>query len=103
MAPAATLIPVRVLNQSGGGWTAPIAHTIVYIADLFNPGGGELGSRGPLGDKRVVINMSFGSSQLDVLEQESINYAIARNVVIVAAAGNGGPDGAMIYPARTPR
>jgi subtilisin family serine protease len=98
VAPAATLIPVKVLNQSGGGWTAPIAHAIVYIADLFNPGGGELGSRGPLGDKRVVINMSLGGSQLDVLEQESIDYAIARNVVVVAAGGNGGPDGAMIYP-----
>ena len=98
VAPAATLIPVKVLNQSGSGWTAPIAHAIVYIADLFNPGGGDLGTRGPLGDKRVVINMSLGGSQLDVLEQEAIDYAIARNVVIVASAGNGGPDGPMGYP-----
>lgn len=91
VAPGATVIPVKVLGQNGSGWSSRIAQGITYIADLVD-------ADGLLDGKRVVINMSLGGSNLDPLEQKAIDYAISRNVVIVASAGNNGPDGSMGYP-----
>ena len=34
VAPMATVIPVKVLNQNGSGWSSVIARGIVYVADL---------------------------------------------------------------------
>jgi subtilisin family serine protease len=88
VAPKATVIPVKVLNNNGSGWSSTIAQGIVYIADL---------KTGPLAGSPVVINMSLGGSVLDVVEQAAIDYAVARGVIIVASAGNGGTAG-MGYP-----
>ncbi|RPE75862.1 S8 family peptidase [Vulcaniibacterium tengchongense] len=88
-APLATVIPVKVLNQNGSGWSSVIAAGIVYVADLK--------ARGALGDAPVVINMSLGGSQLDAVEKAAIDYAIGQGVVIVASAGNEGEAG-MGYP-----
>jgi hypothetical protein len=60
VAPLATVIPVKVLNNNGGGWSSTIAHGIVYVADL---------KAGPLSGSPVVINMSLGGSQLDAVER----------------------------------
>jgi hypothetical protein len=49
VAPKATIIPVKVLNQNGRGWSSVIAHGIVYIADL------KTTLNAP-----VVINLSLG-------------------------------------------
>jgi subtilisin family serine protease len=88
VAPLATIIPVKVLNQSGGGWSSVIAHGITYVADL---------KAGPLADSPVVINMSLGGSMLDAVEKEAIDYAVSQGVIIVASAGNEGTAG-MGYP-----
>jgi len=88
VAPLATVIPVKVLNQNGSGWSSTVARGIVYIADL---------KAGPLAGHPVVINMSLGGSALDAVEQAAIDYAIARGVIIVASAGNSGTAG-MGYP-----
>ncbi|HEY1140288.1 MAG TPA: S8 family serine peptidase [Lysobacter sp.] len=88
-APRATVIPVKVLNQNGSGWSSVVAAGIVYVADLK--------ASGALGDAPVVINMSLGGSQLDAMEKAAIDYAISEGVVIVASAGNEGEDG-MGYP-----
>lgn len=88
VAPKATVIPVKVLNQSGSGWSSVIAQGILYVAHL---------KEGPLHDYPVVINMSLGGPSLDVIEQEAIDYAIAKGVIIVASAGNEGTVG-MGYP-----
>jgi subtilisin family serine protease len=88
VAPRATVIPVKVLNQNGSGWSSAIARGIVYIADL---------KAGPLAGHPVVINMSLGGGRLDAVEQAAIDYAIAQGVIVVAAAGNGGNAG-MSYP-----
>jgi subtilisin len=88
VAPKATIIPVKVLNQNGSGWSSVIAHGIVYIADLKS---------GVLQNSPVVINMSLGGPQLDALEAAAINYAVSKGVIIVASAGNGGEQG-MDYP-----
>ena len=88
VAPMATVIPVKVLNQNGSGWSSTIAHGIVYIANL---------KAGPLSGSPVVINMSLGGSRLDAVEKAAIDYAIAQGVIIVASAGNRGEAG-MGYP-----
>ncbi|HEX2451108.1 MAG TPA: S8 family serine peptidase [Gemmatimonadales bacterium] len=96
VAPAATLIPVKVLHQTGSGTSFTVAKGITYVADLFNPDGGELAG------KRVVVNMSLGGAALDPVEKEAFDLAISRNVVLVAAASNEGPDGPMAYPGGYP-
>lgn len=88
VAPMATVIPVKVLNKSGWGWSSIIARGIVYIANL---------KAGPLNDYPVVINMSLGGPLLDAVEEAAVDYAISEGVIIVAAAGNGGSSG-MSYP-----
>lgn len=88
-APLATIIPVKVLGQSGSGWSSAIARGIVYVT--------ELKKQGKLGPKNVVINMSLGGSVLDAFEAEAIDKAIQAGVIIVASAGNRGNNG-MGYP-----
>lgn len=88
VAPMATVIPVKVLHNSGFGWSSMVARGIVYVADLKN---------GPLAGYPVVINMSLGGPVLDAAEQAAIDYAIASGVIVVAAAGNEGNEG-MGYP-----
>ena len=89
VAPQATVIPVKVLNQNGSGWSSVIARGITYVADLK--------SSGALGSSPVVINMSLGGPVLDAVEQAAIDYAISEGVIIVASAGNRGEAG-MGYP-----
>ena len=88
VAPKATVIPVKVLNQNGSGWSSTIARGIVYMADL---------KAGPLSGSPVVVNMSLGGTVLDAVEKAAIDYAVAKGVIIVASAGNRG-DGGMSYP-----
>jgi len=88
VAPMATVIPVKVLNQNGSGWSSVVAAGITYVGDL---------KAGPLANYPVVINMSLGGPSLDAMEQAAIDYAIAQGVIIVASAGNSGTRG-MGYP-----
>jgi subtilisin family serine protease len=88
VAPLATVIPVKVLNQGGWGWSSVIARGILYVAGL---------KEGPLADSPVVINMSLGGPVLDAMEKAAIDYAIDKGVIIVASAGNEGMAG-MGYP-----
>lgn len=88
-APRATVIPVKVLNQNGSGWSSVVAAGIVYVADLK--------ASGALGASPVVINMSLGGPSLDASEKAAVDYAISKGVIIVAAAGNEGAAG-MGYP-----
>lgn len=88
VAPKATIIPVKVLNQNGSGWSSVVARGITYIGDL---------KAGPLAGHPVVINMSLGGPVLDAVEQAAIDYAISKGVIICASAGNGGAAG-MGYP-----
>lgn len=92
VAPKVTIIPVKVLNQSGFGWSSVVAKGITYVADL---------KAGPLAGHPVVINMSLGGPELDVVEKAAIDYAISKGVIIVASAGNDGEAG-MGYPGAYP-
>lgn len=88
VAPLATVIPVKVLNQNGSGWSSVVARGIVYVADL---------KKNELAGYPVVINMSLGGPALDAMEKAAIDYAIEAGVIIVASAGNEGTAG-MGYP-----
>lgn len=84
VAPMVKIIPVKVLNQNGSGWSSVIARGITYVADL---------KAGPLAAYPVVINMSLGGSVMDAVEKAAIDYALEKGVIIVASAGNSGTRG----------
>ena len=89
VAPMVKIIPVKVLNQNGSGWSSVVARGVTYITDLKKDG--------LLGTSPVIINMSLGGDELDAMEKAAIDYAIAEGVIIVASAGNEGEAG-MGYP-----
>ena len=89
MAPSAKILPVRVLDRNGSGTSANVAKGILYAA-----------SHGA-----KVINMSFGSTQQSTAMKTAVAEAIKKNVLVVAAAGNGGCGllgAATEYPAAYP-
>lgn len=88
VAPMATVIPVKVLHNSGFGWSSMVAAGIMHVSEL---------KAGPLAAYPVVINMSLGGPVLDAMEQAAIDYAIVQGVIVVASAGNEGEAG-MGYP-----
>ena len=96
IAPRAKILPVKVLSSDGRGDLATIAAGILYAVD----------------NGADVINLSLGGSvgQEITAEVQSIiniaNQANSKNILLVAAAGNGGADGigdcndnSPIYPA----
>nr|ADL09141.1 thermitase precursor [Laceyella sacchari] len=81
-APKASILAVRVLNNSGSGtWTA-VANGITYAADQ--------------GAK--VISLSLGGTVGNSGLQQAVDYAWSKGSVVVAAAGNAG-NTAPNYPA----
>jgi subtilisin family serine protease len=92
VAPMATIIPVKVLNQNGRGWSSVVARGIVYVADL---------KAGPLANSPVVINMSLGGAG-SAIEKAAVDYAISKGVIVVAAAGNEGDAGMSFTGAYAP-
>ncbi len=88
VAPLATVIPVKVLNQNGSGWSSAIAHGLIYVTNL---------RLNQLGGAPLVVNMSLGGSVLDPIEKAAIDYAVNHGVIVVASAGNSGNQG-MGYP-----
>lgn len=81
----ATLMPLKVLSAGGSGTISDIAEAIKFAAD----------------NNADVINMSLGGGGESQLMQEAINYAHAKGVVTIAAAGNSAQNSAS-YPARYP-
>ena len=80
----ASIMSVRVLDETGSGNTADIIAGTEFAAD----------------NGAAVINMSFGAEQPldppsppDPLFSGAITYAQDRDAVVVVAAGNGGLDG----------
>lgn len=72
IAPAATLLDIRVTDETGRTNTGLVAEAILQAAD-----------------RRVdVINISLGSFGNSPVLQSAVDYALERNIVVVAAAGN---------------
>ncbi|MBI3073283.1 MAG: peptidase S8 [Deltaproteobacteria bacterium] len=83
IAPKVKIMPLKVLDRFGMGTSANVVAAIRYAADH--------GAR--------VINMSLGSHFKSDQERRAIAYAYKKGVVVVAAAGNDGEEGAN-WPAR---
>jgi serine protease len=84
LAYCATLMPVKVLNKQGFGTSAGVAEGIRFAAD----------------NGAQVINMSLGGPVKSRIIEDAVNHALAKGVVVVAAAGNSGRS--VGYPAAYP-
>jgi type VII secretion-associated serine protease mycosin len=83
VAPHAKILPIRVLNQAGEGTTGPVASGVRFAAD----------------NGAKVINLSLGGISESSVLTEAIQYATEKGALVVAAAGNGGPNDAPKWPA----
>jgi len=94
VAPGAKLIPIKVLNDSGSGSYQWIANGIKYAADLEIPG-----------IDHVIISMSLGGSVGSTTLHAAVEYAHAKGVDIIAAAGNSYRSGqdTVGYPGKYPQ
>ncbi|MEB3236925.1 MAG: S8 family peptidase [Candidatus Sericytochromatia bacterium] len=72
VAPGVTLVPVRVMDAQGEGTVARVCEGIIKAADL----GAD------------VINLSIGSREGALAKQASVDHALAKGSVVVAAMGN---------------
>ncbi len=78
----AKIIPVKVLNKQGSGYTSDIINGVIWATD----------------NGADVLSMSLGGGSYQQSFQDAINYAWNKNKIIVAAAGNSSTS-AYSYPA----
>jgi thermitase len=83
--PECKLMPVKVLNQRNGGTWGTVSKGILFAVD----------------NGADVINLSLGASITSTTLISSVQYALDKGVVIVAAAGNMASNGPF-YPAAVP-
>jgi subtilisin family serine protease len=83
IAPDAKILPIRILDSRGDGSESDLAQAIRYAVDQ--------GVR--------VINLSLGGATQTGGLQLALEYAAQNDVLVVAAAGNGGPTAGTTYPA----
>jgi subtilisin family serine protease len=76
------ILPVKVMSDTGSGYSSSVASGIVWAAD----------------HGAAVINMSLGAPVADDVVPAAIAYARSKGVTIVAAAGND-DSSAPFYPA----
>jgi thermitase len=81
----ASLMNVKVLADSGAGSCATTAEGLVWAVD----------------HRADVANLSLGGATSCSAQEAAIGYAVARGVLVTAAAGNGGGD-APLFPAAHP-
>ena len=84
MAPAADLFSYKVCGNDGSCWADDIAVAMKLAAD----------------NGANLVNISLGADNDNALIRNAIDYAVSKDVLVVAAAGNDGPYPASIdYPA----
>jgi hypothetical protein len=86
VAPSASLLSIRVTDQTGVGDTFTLSQAIVAAVDA--------GAR--------ILNVSLGSYQSHPTLARALDYAFAQGAVIVASAGND-QAGSLTWPAADPR
>lgn len=88
IAPDSDLWAYKVLGDNGSGFSDDIAAAIRHAADQATATG-----------TKTVINMSLGSAANNSLISSAVTYAYSKGVLVVAAAGNTGPNqGSIGYP-----
>ncbi len=84
VAPEAGLFSYKVCGNDGSCWADDIAIAIKTAAN----------------NNANIINLSLGANSDNSLIRNAIDYAVPKDVLVVAAGGNDGPDPASIdYPA----
>ena len=86
VAPFTRLMPLKVLDANGEGTVADVAEAVIFAADS--------GTR--------VINLALGTYVDSGVLRAAVEYAAARQVLVIAAAGNNGAD-EPAYPAAYPQ
>lgn len=87
-APAADILPVKVLDAAGSGSSSNVAKGILWSVDT---GGAD------------VINLSLGGPNASNAMHQAIRHAVFdRGVPVIAAAGNSGKCGQPSYPSAFP-
>jgi predicted CXXCH cytochrome family protein len=74
IAPNARLMPIKAIDSTGTGSYSQVAEGIVYATDM--------GAR--------IINLGFSGTVDSELVQRAVEYAVAHDVLVVAASGNNG-------------
>ncbi len=83
MAPEANLFVYKVCFNNGTCWADDVAVALRTAAD----------------EGANIVNMSLGSDNPSQLITDATNYAVSKNILVVAAAGNDGPYvGSIDYP-----
>jgi thermitase len=98
IAPGASLVPLRVGLGVVHFSTRRLRKALAYAAALPAPRGGGPAPGGPL----PVVSLSLGAPFPSRSLERSVAEAVARGLVLVAAAGNAVPFGAVVWPARLP-
>ena len=95
------IVPMKVLYNSGGGATGNVSDVIKALNVVY-----ALNSDSDPANDISVVNMSIGTDGKNTDFQTAINKIVAQGTVVVAAAGNGWPNGAsnpnyttILYPA----
>ena len=83
VAPQARILPIRTLEPNGEGTARDVSKAVRFAVDA--------------GAK--VINLSLGRNSEYTPLTSAIQYAVDRNVLVVAAAGNYGADSGPVWPA----
>lgn len=82
IAPNARILPVKVLDAGGQSDHIKVARGIIYATDM--------GAR--------IINLGLGGDGTSALLNNAVDYALAHNVIVIAAGGNTS-DASVQYPA----
>jgi hypothetical protein len=78
------ILPVKVLDEEGSGFDVWVADGIRWAADN--------GAR--------IINLSLGNDKESPIILDAVRYAVSKNILVVAAAGNSADQGNPVeYPA----
>jgi len=77
------IMPIRAINEDGKGYDSDIAQGIRFAVD----------------NGADIINLSFGGEEFSPHLADAIDYALSKNIPIVAASGNDGADTKNFYPA----
>ncbi len=85
IAPNVQIMPLRVLDNVGLGSYSNIANAIIYAVD----------------NGADIINLSLAGSTSSAILEAAVAYAVDSGVVVIAAAGNSGREGAF-FPAAYP-
>lgn len=95
------VLPLRVLDSSGNGTFEDVALAVRYAAGIPVEKAGQL-LQNP--QPVQIINLSLGSTVFSNVMCEAVTDAVARGVLVVAAAGNfqSRSPGAKVYPAACP-